>query len=63
MSDHEWEWIVSSTSGNCVEVAIVNPDQIMVRDSKNPAGPMLQFTGAEWDAFLDGVERGEFNRD
>jgi hypothetical protein len=32
-----------------------------VRDSKNPHGPMLQFTPAEWRAFLAGARCGEFD--
>jgi len=35
---------------------------IRVRDSKNPRGGMLNFTPAEWDAFVGGVLNGEFNR-
>jgi hypothetical protein len=31
-----------------------------VRDSKNPTGPALIFTAAEWSAFTAGVRSGEF---
>jgi hypothetical protein len=58
-------WIKSSLSaynGNCVEVADLSGDSIRVRDSKNPRGPVLTFTSAEWDAFIGGVHNGEFNR-
>jgi hypothetical protein len=58
-------WIKSSLSaytGNCVEVAGLTSDTISVRDSKNPRGGMLNFTPAEWDAFIGGVLNGEFNR-
>lgn len=54
-------WIRSSFSyanGNCVEVAGLSTDRIQVRDSKNPEGPMLQFTPAEWDAFLGDIRAG-----
>ncbi|TXK44113.1 DUF397 domain-containing protein [Nonomuraea sp. C10] len=30
-------------------------------DSKNPDGPKLTFTPAEWKAFLGGVRSGEFD--
>jgi hypothetical protein len=57
-------WQKSSRSGpwtdNCVEVAFVH-DAIVVRDSKNPGGPVLIFTPAEWDAFVDGAKDGEFD--
>jgi hypothetical protein len=57
------QWRKSSLSGNganCVEVAIVG-DAIAVRDSKNPTGAVLTFTLSEWNAFLGGVKRDEFN--
>jgi hypothetical protein len=58
-------WRKSTRSGphcdNCVEVAFVDP-AILVRDSKDPNGPVLVFTGAEWDAFLGGAQDGEFDR-
>jgi Domain of unknown function (DUF397) len=59
-------WIKSSLSygnGNCVEVAGLSGDVIMVRDSKNARGPVLGFTQGEWDAFVGGVRNGEFDRD
>jgi hypothetical protein len=34
---------------------------VVMRDSKNPAGPILYFTEAEWDAFVAGVKDGEFD--
>ncbi|WP_084520261.1 DUF397 domain-containing protein [Nocardia mexicana] len=33
-----------------------------VRDSKDPAGPALVFTPAQWDEFLAGPRTGEFER-
>jgi hypothetical protein len=50
----------SGQNGQCVEVAR-DDDTIKVRDSKNPNGPVLSFTRAEWEAFLDGASKGEFN--
>jgi Domain of unknown function (DUF397) len=58
-------WIKSSLSygnGQCVEVAGLADDVIMVRDSKNARGPVLGFTPGEWDAFVGGVRNGEFDR-
>jgi len=37
--------------------------EVLVRDSKNPDGPVLEFTAAEWDAFLAGLRNGEFDLD
>jgi len=41
----------SGYNGNCVEVADLGPT-IGVRDSKNPGGPVLQFTRSDWATFL-----------
>lgn len=64
-NDFSGAWIKSSLSGyngNCVEVAGLSGDTIRVRDSKNPRSGVLNFTIAEWDAFLGGVRNGEFDR-
>ena len=50
----------SVNNGACGEVAHAD-DMIAVRDSKNPAGPVLTYNRHEWVAFLDGAKRGEFN--
>ena len=60
-------WVKSSHSfsnGNCVEVRAAGQhgEWVMVRDSKDPAGPQLAFTAADWVAFLRGVNAGEFDR-
>jgi hypothetical protein len=59
-------WVKSSLSfsnGACVEVAIDQGGQLAVRNSRDPDGPVLRFTRAEWDAFLGGAERAEFDYD
>lgn len=60
------EWRKSSYSGNqggnCVEVAELSDGGMAVRDSKDPSGPTLAFTLAEWQAFIGGVKDGEFDR-
>ncbi|NUR73357.1 MAG: DUF397 domain-containing protein [Hamadaea sp.] len=48
-------------SGTCVEVAVLD-DEVLVRDSKDPHGPVLRYSRAEWQAFLAGVREGEFDR-
>ncbi len=51
----------SNDGGNCVEVADNLPGVVALRDSKNPTGPALFFTPAEWAAFTGGVKDGEFD--
>ncbi|MFD5027216.1 DUF397 domain-containing protein [Streptomyces sp. NPDC058373] len=41
----------SNSGGNCVEVA-AHPTKVHVRDSKVPAGPVLDVTPAAWAAFV-----------
>ena len=54
-------WRKSSFSANsCVEVARLATG-VAVRDSKNPDGPVLHYTEAEWQAFLLGARNGEFD--
>ncbi|MEU8194998.1 DUF397 domain-containing protein [Microbispora amethystogenes] len=69
-------WRKSRRSGNgsnCVEIAVADAAEagtehkadarrlFLVRDSKNPDGPILAFTPSEWDAFVGGVKDGEFD--
>jgi len=56
-------WAKSSYSGpqgNCVEVADLADGAIAMRNSRDPEGPALVFSRAEWDAFLRGAQDGEF---
>jgi hypothetical protein len=39
----------STEGGNCVEIACDQPN-VLIRDSKNPDGPVLAVT--QWEAFL-----------
>lgn len=62
--DRQHAWRRSSFSQGsdqtCVEVAFEQA-RILVRDSKDPAGPVLHFSPKEWDVFLLGVGNGEFD--
>jgi hypothetical protein len=49
----------SGDEGNCVEVADLSAGRA-VRDSKDPAGPVLSFTTAAWSAFTAGARAGDF---
>ena len=51
----------SSAQGNCVELARLAGSEVAIRNSRHPAGPALVFTGAELDAFLEGVKDGDFD--
>ncbi|MER5496416.1 MULTISPECIES: DUF397 domain-containing protein [unclassified Streptomyces] len=49
----------SSGNGECVEVARNVPRTVAVRDSKNPAGPVIVLGPAAWDAFRAGLGRAD----
>ena len=56
-------WVKSSFSqseGTCVEMRTVD-GAVHVRDSKDPDGPQLRFTPAEFRAWLAGAQHGEFD--
>ncbi|GAA2088302.1 DUF397 domain-containing protein [Actinomadura alba] len=44
----------------CVEVATIGEDRA-VRDSKNPGGPHLAFSVAEWRTFMAAIKSDEFD--
>ena len=55
-------WTKSSRSSggdNCVEVAFAEDGTVGVRHSKDPDGPVLKFTAAEYAAYVAGVVDGE----
>jgi len=59
------KWFKSSKSGaagHCVEVAFLENNGVGVRNSRDPQGPAIEYTAAEWDAFLAGAKDGEFDR-
>ncbi len=61
MGHFEWrKSTYSAVDGDCVEVADVDGGYRAVRDSKDPAGPVLEFMGTEWSEFISGVCAGEF---
>jgi len=77
MDPHPPKWRKSTFSGNgadCVEVSVADArhaptghkssaaDRLfLLRDSKDPHGPILTFTPNEWLAFVGGVKDGEFD--
>lgn len=60
----------SNNGGDCVEATLADrgndlfphlagrDDLVVVRDSKDPDGPVLGFAGPEWTAFLASIKSG-----
>lgn len=55
-----WTRSAACMGGDCVEVQVQPNASVLVRDSKSP-NTILSFTGAEWEAFTQGVRNGEFD--
>uniref|UniRef100_A0AAU2VYW4 DUF397 domain-containing protein n=1 Tax=Streptomyces sp. NBC_00008 TaxID=2903610 RepID=A0AAU2VYW4_9ACTN len=66
MTTESPRWFTSSYSNNggqCIEVAanlIASRGVVPVRDSKSPAGPVLNVATASFASFVAGVRAGEF---
>lgn len=58
LSDAVWQKSTYSggNGGQCIEVATNLPGMVAVRDSKNPDGPKLLLSPAQWHAFLLGMK-------
>ncbi|MFF1919157.1 DUF397 domain-containing protein [Streptomyces sp. NPDC058221] len=60
-------WYTSSYSnngGNCIEVAtnlVAARGVVPVRDSKNPAGPVLDLPAGAFATFVTGIKRGDLD--
>jgi hypothetical protein len=55
-------WVKASRStqgSDCVEMRRIG-GAVEVRDSKDPHGPVLRFSGTQFAAWLDGVDGGEY---
>lgn len=51
----------SQGGGNCVEVADGDRSAILVRDSKDQAGPVLSFGPGGWGEFVSAMKQGRFD--
>jgi hypothetical protein len=63
MERNVWRKATASgqNGGGCVEVMITE-DSVRVRDTKDGGtGPIHVYTHPEWNAFLDGARKGEFD--
>ena len=56
---YEWQRAKRCASSACVEIARTGHSSL-VRDSKDAGGPILEFSGPTWAAFVDALRAGEF---
>lgn len=57
----KWRKSRRSVTQNCVEVNRLTDGDVAVRNSRDPNGPALVFSPAEWKAFVGGARAGEFD--
>ncbi len=55
-----WRTAQHCYNGNCVRVAS-HDGLILIGDTKDPIGPALAYSREEWDTFVAGVRRGDFD--
>jgi predicted secreted Zn-dependent protease len=61
--DHKsltWRTALNCDGGSCVEVA-ADQNVIWIRNSRQPDGPLLQYTPEEWHEFASGIKKGDFD--
>jgi len=60
LGDLAWRVARNCDGGSCIRVAS-SAGMIVIGDTKNPRGPVLSYTRAEWDAFVTGIRQGDFD--
>lgn len=56
-----WHKSTRSSDKFCVEVAFADR-AVLTRDSKRPAGALLEFSAGDWSAFHDALRADRFTR-
>jgi hypothetical protein len=61
------DWLRSGPGADAIEVAfvressLVSGEWVLMRVTADPAGRVLVFDRHEWECFLDGARKGEFD--
>jgi hypothetical protein len=55
-----WRTALSCDGGACVEVA-ADQNSILIRNSRQPSGPLIEYTPEEWHEFVSGIKKGDFD--
>jgi hypothetical protein len=55
-----WRTSLDCDGGTCIRVA-PHEGMIVIGDTKSPDGPVLSYSKDEWQAFVAGVRRGDFD--
>lgn len=55
-----WRTALSCDGGECVQVA-ADQNVVLMRNSRQPGGPLLEYTVEEWHEFVSGIKKGDFD--
>jgi predicted secreted Zn-dependent protease len=55
-----WRTALSCDGGACVQVA-TDRKIVLIRNSRQPGGPMLEYSPEEWHGFISGIKKGYFD--
>lgn len=55
-----WRTALNCDGGACVQVA-VDDRAILIGNSRQPGGTVLEYTPDEWHAFVSGIKQGDFD--
>ncbi|MGI5324846.1 DUF397 domain-containing protein [Actinomadura nitritigenes] len=58
----QWRTSNYTERQDCVELAALDTDSIGIRDSKDPAGPLLSMTRAGFEILIDRIKAGQLDR-
>jgi Domain of unknown function (DUF397) len=59
-ADIVWRKSTASGAGNCVEVAFAD-ESVLIRQSRDPSGPVLSVSHVEWIGFLNSMRDGRLD--
>jgi predicted secreted Zn-dependent protease len=55
-----WRTALSCDGGACVQVA-TDQHSILIGNSRQPSGLVLEYTRDEWHQFVEGIKKGDFD--
>jgi len=60
-ADQTWRRSSRCANGTCLEVAF-DSESVYLRDSKDPDGPVLQFSHSAWRDLVGDIKASDFTR-
>jgi len=60
LGEVSWHVARKCNGGECVRVA-AHGEEIVIGSSKHLDGPVISYTRAEWDTFVEGIRQGDFD--